>query len=155
MRAIQANSRGILKKCMLELINNGVNLYLYVPLKGGTNAGEVYLKEVNWGCEVNSNYHRCYGRNIRNYGKKLKKNPDYGIPLLLFSTLPTEVTEISSIPARWLMLGELCETNNLVFACRRSDRVNKDAPQTCYLSPLRYRRMHYQNRQLWRECRVY
>ena len=107
MRAIQANSRGILKKCMLELINNGVNLYLYVPLKGGTNAGEVYLKEVNWGCEVNSNYHRCYGRNIRNYGKKLKKNPDYGIPLLLFSTLPTEVTEISSIPARWLMLGEL------------------------------------------------
>ena len=92
---------------------------------------------------------RCYGRNISNYGKKLKKNLDYGIPLHLFSTLPTGVTEISSIAARCgLMLGELCETNNLVFAWKRSDRVNKDAPQTCYLSPLRYRRMHYQNRQL-------
>ena len=88
---------------MLELINNGVNLYLYVPLKGGTNAGEVYLKEVNRGCEVNSNYHRSllWTQHKELREKKLKKNLDYGIPLLLFSTLPTEVTEISSIAARW------------------------------------------------------
>ena len=54
-------------------VSYGVNLYLYVALKGGTNAGEVYLKEVNWGCEVNSNYYLCYGRNVVNYGKRLKK----------------------------------------------------------------------------------
>ena len=40
--------------------------------------------------------------NATNYGKKLKKNQDYGIPLLLFSTLPTEVTEICNIAASWL-----------------------------------------------------
>ena len=90
----------------------GVNLYLVVALKGGTNAGEVYLKEVNWGCEVNSNYYRCYGRNIGNYGKKLKKNPDYGIPLLLFSTLATEVTEISNIAASWFSV-KLCKTSSV------------------------------------------
>ena len=50
-----------------------MNLYLYVPLNGGTNARKVYLKEVNWGCKVNPNYYLCYGRNIGNYGKKLKK----------------------------------------------------------------------------------
>ena len=49
-----------------------MNLYLYVPLKGGTNAGEVYLKEVNWGCEVNSNYYRCYGRNTQGITVKKK-----------------------------------------------------------------------------------
>ena len=90
----------------------GVNLYLVVALKGGTNAGEVYLKEVNWGCEVNSNYYRRYGRNIGNYGKKLKKNPDYGIPLLLFSTLATEVTEISNTAASWFSV-KLCKTSSV------------------------------------------
>ena len=89
-----------------------MNLYLVVALKGGTNAGEVYLKEVNWGCEVNSNYYRCYGRNIGNYGKKLKKNPEYGIPLLLFSTLATEVTEISNIATSWFSV-KLCKTSSV------------------------------------------
>ena len=65
--------------------------------------------------------------NATNYGKKLKKNQDYGIPLLLFNTLPTRQQKSVTSQQAGLVIGELCETNNLELGWKRSDRLNKDA----------------------------